>query len=561
MKKIRLFLASSLELAAERQAIERFVREKNDFWAETAQYLELISSDDFQKALSNTGSQSEYNTAIRGVEIFVLLFSTKVGEYTRMEFEAAYAEHQATGGSPRIFVFWNVEKVSLKTIDRAGINSLFEFQQRLNDGGHYWIEYSNTDALIRTFNDQLDRYFSPIPNTSGAGSPAPSLAELTRLTLSIDDLLLDAVRDMQNLGPGRRAEVYEKLFQGALAGQKITAREFFPGYVMEQARRLAETARKQVDLTIEVSSGLEKLRYVTRDFEVEVDHPVLMWNCHCGVLASLRPEQRAACASPAAECPIHRDPNGDRLTEIYRTGLILTTYDGHSVIWRRSPEVWPPTIDSFVMCRNMWEDGVFSRDHRTVLDLGCGTGFLGLYLGYRNSSVQEIRLADWLLTPLIYAMMSRELDPTRRPDLAIVPLLGLNTSWMMGKVSPMQVDMCVCNPPYLPSFDKFPEIGLHHTVGGTELLVHLIEKSASIAKETYINFSDMALPEANAAAARYGRRLREVGKPLTVPFTVPQAFRYPGYIDRLASEARILPRDQTGYRWWHNIRTYTVETH
>jgi hypothetical protein len=553
--RINLFLASSRDLVEERATFESFVRQRNDSWTQQGRYLKLISSDDFPKALAPGRSQNEYNEAIRRSEIMVVLFSTKVGEYTREEFEVALAEYRKTHDRPRIFLFWNVAQVSLASVNRAELYSLFDFQQRLSEANLYWIEYRNTDELIRLFGDQLERYF-PLAPSPAKGT---SLAEVTRLTLSIDGLLLEAIRDLQHQTPARRVRIYQSLLHGALVEQGLAVRDFFPGYLRERARQLAQVAADRVDLTIDVSPNLERLTYRTQDFEIVIDKPVLMWNCHCGVLVGRRFGDDASGASLAAKCPIHRDPNGTVLTEIYKTGVILTNYDDHRVIWQRSREVWPPTVDSFVMCRNLMEDGVLTYDYRSVLDLGCGTGFIGLYLGYRNPGVREIRLADWLLTPLLYSMMSWELDARRHPNKTIEPLLGLNTSWLASDRRVGDVDVCVCNPPYLPSFDEFPEIKLHHTVGGTDLLEHVIERSTDIARETYINFSDMALPEAEAAADRSGKTLREIGEPYDVPFTVPQAFLCDGYVDRLAADDRIFTKDEGGYQWWHRIRTYRVE--
>ncbi len=112
---------------------------------------------------------------------------------------------------------------------------------------------------------------------------------------------------------------------------------------------------------------------------------------------------------------------------------------------------------------------------------------------------------------------------------------------------------------YLPSLREFPEIRTHHTVGGAELLVHVIDRAGDLADETYVNFSDLARPEASDAAERAGKALRQIGESRLVPFTIPQAFRYPKYIERLEQERGLIRKPGNEYEWWHYVRTYRFE--
>jgi hypothetical protein len=569
MIHIQLFVASSREHPAERQMLSTFVRETNDLWRPDDRYLEFISSDDYQTSLAQQGSQNVLDESIRRADVFLMMFKTRVGSYTAHEFEIAYEQYHRTG-KPLIFVYQNVGSVSLASVPREDIEGLYEFKDRLAKQGDYLVEYANPDALVLAFSNQLERYVakltsSPQPTvqaSSPAATPQPtgeSLDDVTRRTLLLDETLVEAVRDMQHLEPARRRTIYARLLKGSVVDFDMSARQFFPGYLATSAKQLAVGCLEHADLRIEVARDLSTLAYKWQDHVIEVDEPKLMWNCHCGVLIGRRRDVPEAEASLGATCPIHRHRWGAQLTDVYQSGVVVTSYDGHCVIWKRSAEVWPPTIDSFAMCRNMAADGVLTGPYPTVLDLGCGTGFLGLYVAQRNSNVRHILLADWLSTPLLYAMMSMEMEPGRWQNKSMTPLLGLNTGWLWQEEDVPHADLCVCNPPYLPSFDDFPEISLYHTVGGTELLEHVIERSTDIARVTYVNFSDMALPEAQAAAERAGRVLRPVGEPYLVPFTVPQAFRHEGYVERLVKEQRVLAGGEGGYKWWHWIRTYAID--
>ena len=89
MKTIRLFLASSSELKDDREQFEIFINRKNKELHTKGIFLELIVWEDFLDAISQSRLQDEYNKAIIGCDIFVMLFCTKVGKYTYEEFEKA----------------------------------------------------------------------------------------------------------------------------------------------------------------------------------------------------------------------------------------------------------------------------------------------------------------------------------------------------------------------------------------------------------------------------------------------------------------------------------------
>ena len=89
MVKHKIFLASSSELKEDRKDFEILIGRKNKEWVDQGVYLDLIVWEDFLDALSHTRLQDEYDKQIRGCDIFVMLFHTKVGRYTEEEFQTA----------------------------------------------------------------------------------------------------------------------------------------------------------------------------------------------------------------------------------------------------------------------------------------------------------------------------------------------------------------------------------------------------------------------------------------------------------------------------------------
>jgi hypothetical protein len=156
MTKKTLFLASSSELKADREAFEIFINRKNKLWHDKKLFLELILWEDFLDAVSQTRLQDEYNKAIQACDIFVMLFATKVGQYTAEEFETAFGQFKATH-KPFIFVYFKEEPPGTSHTSSKDLKSLHAFQQKLHTLGHFCTVYKNSEDLLLKFNQQLDK--------------------------------------------------------------------------------------------------------------------------------------------------------------------------------------------------------------------------------------------------------------------------------------------------------------------------------------------------------------------------------------------------------------------
>ena len=107
-------------------------------------------------ALSPTRLQDEYNEAIRGCDVFVSLFSTQAGQYTTEEFDVA-RESFLANGKPWVCTFFKETAVSTSNADRAALQSLWAFQDKLKALGHFWTNYEGIEHLKRQFLGQLEK--------------------------------------------------------------------------------------------------------------------------------------------------------------------------------------------------------------------------------------------------------------------------------------------------------------------------------------------------------------------------------------------------------------------
>ena len=136
----KIFLASSSELKEDRQEFEIFINRKNKDLIKKGFFIELVIWEDFLDAMSQTRLQDEYNKAVRGCDIFVMLFFTKVGKYTEEEFETAFGQFKATN-KPLIYTYFKDAPITTGSLDEQDTMSLFAFKKKLKNLGHFYTRY------------------------------------------------------------------------------------------------------------------------------------------------------------------------------------------------------------------------------------------------------------------------------------------------------------------------------------------------------------------------------------------------------------------------------------
>jgi hypothetical protein len=154
MQKIKIFLASSNELAEDRLKFANFISEKNTLWDKEGKPQILLQIWEYEsEALSVTRSQDEYNKVIADVDIFVMLFWTKVGKYTHEEFNWAKQLFHNTG-KPRVLAYQKAAPPEKQE------QSLKDFTASLlqKDKEYFWGSYEHFDSLALKITKELDRF-------------------------------------------------------------------------------------------------------------------------------------------------------------------------------------------------------------------------------------------------------------------------------------------------------------------------------------------------------------------------------------------------------------------
>jgi hypothetical protein len=147
IRTLRLFLASSSELEAERRAFEIFISRENKVLRKKHFHIEMLIWEDADDSLAKEGLQQRYNEMAAAADIFVALFWTKAGKYTQEEFTAALKNFM-TSDKPVIYTYF---KTSV-----SGETQLTEFLQELRALKHYPTLFTDTGDLKYKFKGQLE---------------------------------------------------------------------------------------------------------------------------------------------------------------------------------------------------------------------------------------------------------------------------------------------------------------------------------------------------------------------------------------------------------------------
>jgi hypothetical protein len=160
--KVRIFLASSSEMAPERTDFRYRISVKNELLHRDGIFLEIVQWESFSSHVSRDGKQVEYNKAICECDMAVFLFHRKAGKYTVEEFDTAvghYREH----GRPLIYTYFKGkrEDVTEAAESDTGVADLKLFLKRVEEVlKHYCTWFRDMNDLWCHFDPELNKFLS-----------------------------------------------------------------------------------------------------------------------------------------------------------------------------------------------------------------------------------------------------------------------------------------------------------------------------------------------------------------------------------------------------------------
>jgi tetratricopeptide (TPR) repeat protein len=151
VKTVKIFLASSRDFRDDRVALGDFVMRLQKHYASRNYMFNLEKWEYIDPSYHGKRKQSDYNEAIKQCDLFIVLFHSKVGKYTREEFDIALNECNQRH-LPLLIYFKGLQE----QVPPEDIKNLQEYIR--SNLGHYWGKYDNIAELYLDFVLWLDSY-------------------------------------------------------------------------------------------------------------------------------------------------------------------------------------------------------------------------------------------------------------------------------------------------------------------------------------------------------------------------------------------------------------------
>ena len=159
MKTIKVFLASGKEMKHDRNAFGNLIRKLDEIYEKRGTRIRLFEWEDVDSAYNGGRKQDEYNEHLRASDMFLALFHTYAGRFTKEEFNIAKNEREEKG-TPKPYVYCR----DLEEGEQED-QTLTEFKKELFENlGYYICSYNSEECLNLQFVMQLQLFENTMQN-------------------------------------------------------------------------------------------------------------------------------------------------------------------------------------------------------------------------------------------------------------------------------------------------------------------------------------------------------------------------------------------------------------
>ncbi len=203
------------------------------------------------------------------------------------------------------------------------------------------------------------------------------------------------------------------------------------------------------------------------------------------------------------------------------------------VFWMSDQIPFPPAIDSQFLAAALerWGAtlGTEREAVRSVIDVGCGTGYLAAVAAYLFPSIHRVVLSDLDSVTVLGAADNLQCSVRRHGNghfPRFEPVTSADIELISGDYTKIALkDACtllVANPPYLPE-KELAGTGMDRATNGTQLLEAIVRRAGLDSKYVVMVFSTLAWREFEEALVESKPRLRRIAvlDRQLVPFRLP----------------------------------------
>ena len=206
MKTVKVFIASSEELHLERLEFTDMIQQLNKALKPRGIEIEPIKWEYLDSSMSQERKQTEYNNALKECELCLVMYWTRLGEYTAEELTTAWESLKAGDNPKKLYVYF-------KEPCNAS-QELKEFKDSfVTRYGHFYCKFENIDTLRLNFLLQFEQY-------QNAFLTSASIIEMGDSKILIDGKEYVNLKNIQFVGNN---EEYTELLSSIKKTQKLLA--------------------------------------------------------------------------------------------------------------------------------------------------------------------------------------------------------------------------------------------------------------------------------------------------------------------------------------------------
>ncbi|MFH1851079.1 MAG: helix-turn-helix domain-containing protein, partial [Candidatus Neomarinimicrobiota bacterium] len=223
----------------------------------------------------------------------------------------------------------------------------------------------------------------------------------------IDDNIRHLIRSINETELISNLDILQNAYRDILLAQ-ITQRfpsfmnplsEFSIFLLKENTVQFILDSMPKENLIIQVEDDFKQINYLLEKEKLVIDNPELFWDCSC------IPQDKFS----KNHCRIHSKDIGFKIAKSFNQNVKIK-YRDYEFLWQNLDALWPPSIDSFYMIENIINntDFISNPNHsiKSILDIGTGTGFLGIILASQINDVEDLIVTDWTTSSYLYSSLN-----------------------------------------------------------------------------------------------------------------------------------------------------------